>query len=144
MKTIKQTIRNASLGLFVMLGALTAVIYAAPTTAAQCGGAEQTSIIKCDQRDNSDSNGDGVIDHRDSGIWGILMLAINILAAGVGVLALGGIVYGSILYTSAGGNTEQVKKAYNIFFNVGIGIVAFIGMWALLNFLIPGGAFNSL
>jgi len=48
-------------------------------------------------------------------------------------------VYGSILYTSAGGNPEQVKKARTIFTNVVIGVVAFAGMWALLNFIIPGG-----
>jgi hypothetical protein len=63
------------------------------------------------------------------------------MAAGVGVLALAGIVYGSVLYTSAGGNQEQVKKAMGIFTNVVIGIVAYAGMWTLLNFLVPGGVF---
>lgn len=78
----------------------------------------------------------------DTGIWGILMIAINILTAGVGILAVGGIVYGSVLYTSAGGNAEQVKKAMTIFTNVVIGIVAYAAMYAFLNFIIPGGIFN--
>lgn len=105
--------------------------------AASCGGVE-TSIISCNQ-----SGGDGAT-AKDTGLWGILVLAVNILIAGVGVLALAGIVWGSILYTSAGGNPEQVKKAMGVFTNVVIGVVAFAGMWVFLNFLIPGGAFNSL
>jgi hypothetical protein len=63
------------------------------------------------------------------------------LTAGVGVLALAGIVYGAVLYTSAGGSPEQIKKARTIFVNVVVGVVAFAAMWGLLNFLIPGGVF---
>lgn len=77
-----------------------------------------------------------------SGVWGLLLFAINILTAGIGVLAVAGIVYGSILYTSAGGNPEQTKKAMGIISNVVIGIVAYALMYALLNFLIPGGLFD--
>lgn len=77
-----------------------------------------------------------------NGVWGLLLLAINILTAGVGIAAIGGIVYGSILYTSAGGSPEQVKKAVGIITNVVIGIVAYALMFGLLNFLIPGGVFN--
>lgn len=142
MKSIKQTVQNASLGFLLVLGI--GVVSTIPSTVgAACGGAS-TSIINCDQDNKTDTNQDGTVDYRDSGLWGLLIIAINILTAGVGVVALAGVVYGAILYTSAGGNTKQVKKAYNIFFNVGIGVVAFAGMWALLNFLIPGGAFNSL
>ena len=68
-------------------------------------------------------------------------MAINILTAGVGVLALAGIVYGAILYTSAGGKPEQIKKATTVFTNVVIGIICFAAMWAFLNFIIPGGVF---
>lgn len=138
MKTIKQTIRNAVLGAFLVFGLFFA---AAPLTAspasAACGGA-QTSIINCGE-DNTDKDGDGKVDYNETGVWAILVIAIKILTAGVGVLALAGIVYGAILYTSAGGNAEQVKKAYGIFTNVVIGVIAFAGMWTLLNFLIPGG-----
>ncbi|MDB5179834.1 MAG: hypothetical protein JWN12_466 [Candidatus Saccharibacteria bacterium] len=78
----------------------------------------------------------------DTGVWGILLLAINILTAGVGIAAIGGIVYGAILYTSAGGSPEQVKKAMGIITNVVIGVIAYALMFSGLNFLIPGGLFN--
>ena len=77
-----------------------------------------------------------------TGVFGILVLAINILTAGVGVAAIGGIVYGSILYTSAGGSPEQVKKAMGIITNVVIGVIAYALMFSLLNFIIPGGLFH--
>lgn len=137
---IKQKIRNLVLGGLLIFGLALAV---APITtfAATCGTDSngqpiQTSIIGCDTGGKTGVKG--------TGLWQVLIIVINILTAGVGVLALAGIVYGAILYTSAGGKTEQVKKAMGIFTNVVIGVVAFAGMWALLNFLIPGGAFTNL
>lgn len=109
----------------VILGAL----FAVPVFANTCGGAN-TSVIDCNSSGGEDA------------IWELLQTTIGILAAGVGVLALAGIVYGAVLYTSAGGNPEQVKKAKNIFVNVVIGVVAFAGMYVVLEFLIPGGVFN--
>ncbi len=124
----------------MMLGALlvvpffAAVVTTVPTYAAECGGVT-TALIKCDETGEGD-------DITNTGIWGLLNMAIGILTAGVGVVALGGIVYGAILYTSAGGNPEQVKKARTIFMNVAIGVIAFAGMFALLEFLIPGQVFG--
>lgn len=75
------------------------------------------------------------------GVWGLLVIIINVLSVGVGVLAIGGLAYGAFLYTSAGDSAEQVKKAMEIIKNVVIGIIAYIGMYAFLQFIIPGGVF---
>ncbi|HZJ34634.1 MAG TPA: hypothetical protein VFD55_01300 [Candidatus Angelobacter sp.] len=77
-----------------------------------------------------------------SGIDGLLKLVINILTAGIGIAAVGGIVYGSILYASAADSSEQVKKAISIIFNVVVGLLAYALMYAFLNFIIPGGLFT--
>ena len=77
----------------------------------------------------------------NSGLWQILTGVLNIMITGVGVLAVAGIVYGSILYASAADNQEQVKNAMGIFRNVAIGLVTFAMMYSLLQFLIPGGIF---
>ena len=135
----KQTIRNVVVGLLLLLGM---TVFLAPVSAFAVetpkdpvsGCETPTAIIKCDIPDGAEG-------YKNTGLWSILILIINILTAGVGVVALAGIVYGSILYTSAGGNQEQVKKAMGIFTNIVIGIIAFAGMWALLNFLVPGGVF---
>lgn len=120
------------------LGALT---IGSDTVSAQsnCGGVP-TAIITCDGPPEGESAGTDNIEQ--SGIWGILLLAINVMVGAIGVAALGGIIYGAILYTSAGGSAEQTKKAMTIIGNVVIGVVAFAIMYALLNFLIPGGVLN--
>ena len=132
MKT-KQTIRNVILGAMLLVPVVSLISVTNSFAQQSCGGV-QTAIISCSQ-----GGGDQV---ENTGLWGILLIAVNILTAGVGVLALAGIVYGAVLYTSAGGNPEQVKKARTIFTNVVIGVVAFAGMFTLLNFIVPGGVFN--
>lgn len=83
-----------------------------------------------------------VADTTQSGIWGLLLLAINILTAGVGIAAVGGFVYAGILYTSSAGNPEQTKKAIEFIRNIVIGLVAYAVMFSFLNFIIPGGLFG--
>lgn len=137
---LKQTVKVFVAAVVVIAGLVfftpTAQVSAAdcdPATQNCCGGVE-TGLIKCDQ------TGAGGIE--DTGVWGILLLAINILTAGIGIAAVGGIVYGAILYTSAGGSQEQTKKAMGIITNVVIGVIAYALMYAGLNFLIPGGIFR--
>jgi hypothetical protein len=133
--SIKQKINQIVIGLSILASPL--LIMSSPLTAfaATCGGV-QTTIISCTQ----DGTGSNV---NNSGVWGLLLLAINILTAGVGVAAVGGIVYGSILYTSAGGSPDGVKKAREVITNVVIGIVAYALMYSILNFIIPGGLFHK-
>ncbi|MFZ2125112.1 MAG: hypothetical protein WA087_04000 [Candidatus Saccharimonadales bacterium] len=73
------------------------------------------------------------------GIDDILKLVINILSAGIGIVAVGGIIYGSIMYSTAGGSMDQTKQAKKIIFNVVIGIAAYAIAYSFLNYLIPGG-----
>lgn len=73
------------------------------------------------------------------GIWGILQLVIDILTAGIGIAAVGGIIYGAVLYSSAGGSAEQTKKAKDMIRNIVIGLITYSLMFAILNFIIPGG-----
>lgn len=136
---IKQTMYNMVLGGILAISVVTAAaLFPVNDTSAvgNNGCGVDTAIISCG---NVDTDKEGV---ENTGLWSLLLTTINILTAGVGVLALGGIVYGAILYTSAGGSPEQVKKARTIFTNVVIGVVAFAGMYALLNFIVPGGVFN--
>ncbi|MCY1561193.1 hypothetical protein D9M68_984200 [compost metagenome] len=114
---------------------LGSLVVAPAAFAAECGGV-QTSIISCNEKGGEDAP------IEQTGVWGILKLVINVMTTGVGILAVGGIVYGSILYTSAGGSSEQTKKAMGIITNVVIGLIAYALMYAITNFLIPGGLFS--
>lgn len=76
-----------------------------------------------------------------NGIWLLLLLAISILSFGVGVVAVAVVGYAAFLYTTAQDNANQTKQAIDMIRNVVIGIAAYAMMWALLQFLIPGGVF---
>lgn len=129
---VKQTIKQLLLAAILVFGV--GVTLVAPTALAACDGVE-TSVINCETDPNDNSI-------QGTGIWQVLLIAINILTAGVAIAAVGGLIYASILYTSAGGGQEQIKKATTMFTNIVIGIIAYALMYSGLNFLIPGGLFN--
>ena len=132
---IKQTI--------ILLAAVIGIsgLFAGPfVSAATCGtdgngNAIDTSIIGCSPK----AGANGV---EGTAVWSLLLIIINILTAGVGIVAVGGIIYGSVMYATSGGNPENVKKARGIITNVVIGIIAYAFMYTLLNFITPGGLFN--
>ena len=136
----KQTIQRFFAGLafifalFAFVAPLSQPVQAAEQEGRKCGGVD-TAILSCDGSTDAKTM-------EGTGIWQLLLLGINILTVGVGVAALAGVVYGAFLYTSAGGNPDKVKKAKELFVNVVIGVIAFAAMYALLNFLVPGGLFT--
>ncbi|MBC7943453.1 hypothetical protein H7X68_03070 [Candidatus Saccharibacteria bacterium] len=125
---IKQTV--IALSFLIGIGG---ILVSPVVSAAECGGVK-TSIISCPEK--------GGKDIENTGVWGILVLVINIMTAGIGVLAIAGVVYGSVLYTSAGDSSEKVSKARAVIRNVVIGIIAYALMYSALNFIIPGGLFK--
>lgn len=131
---LKQTIKQLVVAAVLVLGTLVVAAVVTPTAQAACDGVE-TAVINCE----TDPSKPGV---EGTGIWQVLLIAINILTAGVAIAAIAGLIYASILYTSAGGGQEQLKKAYTMFTNIVIGIIAYALMYSGLNFLIPGGLFN--
>ncbi|MBR1795714.1 C39 family peptidase [Candidatus Saccharibacteria bacterium] len=85
-----------------------------------------------------------VCDSCDGGsVFKILALIIKILTAGVGVLAVLGITIAGIMYLTSSGNEVKMAKAKNRIFQVVIGILVYGVMFAVLQFLIPGGILQS-
>lgn len=64
---------------------------------------------------------------------------IDFLSAGVGIVVVGSIILGGIQYSMAGGSPEAVGKAKQRITNAFIALVAFIFIFAFLQWLIPGG-----
>ncbi len=71
-------------------------------------------------------------------VGGILKVASGL----AGIATLGGIVWASIMYVTARANAAQVEKARLIMVNSIIGLLLFIFMYAILQYLIPGGLFS--
>lgn len=122
------------LGLF-LTSLFVAALAASPAHAAECASVE-TTVVSCDSQVSGDS--------QTSGIWSLLLIVINIMTAGIGVLAVAGFVYAAILWTTAEDKADQLNKAKDIILNTCIGLVSFGLMYSLLQFLVPGGVFNSI
>ncbi|MBQ8984935.1 hypothetical protein IJ076_00015 [Candidatus Saccharibacteria bacterium] len=74
------------------------------------------------------------------GIICIIVFVINILNVVVGILGILGIVIVGIQYLTAGGDEGQVRKAKRRLFEIIIGIVVYVVIAALLNWLLPNFA----
>lgn len=75
-------------------------------------------------------------------IAGIILTAINILSATVGIAVVAGIVWAGLKYSAAGGDASKTKEAKDMIFNAIIALFLFIFLFAGANFLVPGGLFN--
>lgn len=82
----------------------------------------QTSILK------------GITD-----IDGLLGLVVKILSYGLGAAAVIGVVVAGIMYLTARDNESQVAAAKQRLINTVIGLVAWVVMFSVVNWLIPGG-----
>ena len=78
-------------------------------------------------------------DIEGSAIMRTLIWIVNTLSVGVGVAAVAAIAYAGFLYTTSRGSPEQAKKAITMITNTVVGVLLYIFMWALINFLVPGG-----
>lgn len=130
-------LQNAKTGLFLLflLSAVSlsqGLVSNDVTYAASCAGVE-TSILDCESGD------EGV----DGGMLGILLVVINFLATGVGIAVVGGIIWGGMVYASSNGDSGKSKQAVTVIVNSVVSLVVFIGMYGILQFLIPGGIFND-
>lgn len=122
------TKRNIIVSVFITTVVITGIVAAQPALAASCAGAD-TSVISCD--------GEG-----STALINIVKQVIQILTAGVGVAAVGAVIFGAVLYTTSEGSPDKVKKAREIWTNTVIGLLMFAFMVAITNFIIPGGVFN--
>lgn len=76
------------------------------------------------------------------GNWGIediLKLVLNVIVYGLGAAAVLGVIIAGIMYMTARDNEAQVAKAKTRLYEIIIGLVAWAVMYAVLNWLIPGG-----
>lgn len=66
---------------------------------------------------------------------------LKVITGLVGLAAVGGVLWGAMLYITARANSGQVEKAKIVIINAIIGILLFVFLFAILQFLVPGGVF---
>lgn len=67
----------------------------------------------------------------------------NWASAAVVLAIIGGVVYGAILYSSSGGNKGRAEQGIGVIRNAIIALILYVGMFSIINFLVPGGLFNA-
>lgn len=71
----------------------------------------------------------------------VVATILNWLAAGLSIVVLLAIVYGAIIYMTAGSDAGKLATAKKIIRNAIGALIAYFFMYSLLNFLVPGGLF---
>jgi hypothetical protein len=85
---------------------------------------------------NLEDNGGGC------GVYTILNTVVDILSIGVGILAIISITVVGIKYLTAKGNIDQAERAKHRMFQIVVGIIAYILIYASIQWLLPGGKLN--
>lgn len=68
----------------------------------------------------------------------LLTLVGNLVTGLVGIAAVVGLIYGGVLYMTAGGSPENTKKAMGVITNTVIGIVVYAALYLIMGWLLPG------
>lgn len=90
-----------------------------------CDGID-TNILSCDNKGGSP-------------VMSLVLQIINFLAIGVGIVVVGGITYGALLYTTSNGDSSKAQQGITTIVNAVIGLLLFIFTYAIINYLVPGG-----
>ena len=78
-----------------------------------------------------DETGDG------QGVKDLLMIIVDIMTVGVGILGVVGVIIVGIQYLTASGSEEKTRKAKRRLFEIVIGVAAFVLIGTLIKFLVP-------
>ena len=101
----------------------------------------QCSILPQNFCKSANNEVKGQPNSKNSAVFMILQWVLAILTGGVAIAAVAAFVWAGIMYSSAGGSADMVKKAKDIMTQTVIGLVAFAAIALVLTWLIPGGVF---
>ncbi|MBR2641003.1 hypothetical protein IKD49_00885 [Candidatus Saccharibacteria bacterium] len=76
-------------------------------------------------------------DENGDTIFMILNYVVDVMTIGIGVLGVIGITIVGIQYLTAGGNEEKTRKAKRRMFEIIMGLVAYVVIYALIRWLMP-------
>lgn len=133
---LKTRVAAAALLCAVVLGF---VVAPAPVFAA-CAKDQQEITLPVDQGGTKCiPKNERATDIADNPIFFYLRNILIFMAGGIGLAVVGGIIWGAYMYITARANAAQTQQGQTIILNSVIALLLFIFMWAILQFLIPGG-----
>ena len=108
------------------------------TDGKQCGKGEKTVITGF----NFGCRGNNYKGLQLNPIIDILFAIFRFLSAGVGLIAIGSVIVAGIQYSTARDNPQATQNAIKRMTNTIIGLLLYLFIFAIANFLIPGGLFT--
>jgi len=156
------TIARLKTSLFTTRSLLVAAVlfaftgFAVATFSASASASVQTPVFKGGYQCGSGNNKVGVsinigcegdkckTNNKDgcSALLDALFAIIRFLAAGVGIVVIGSVVFAGLQYSSARDDPSMVGKAKDRIMNSVYALLMYIFAYAILNFIIPGGFFK--
>jgi hypothetical protein len=94
-------------------------------TGKNCGEA-QTVLISCEGKGTE-------------ALGNVLRIFISVLTVIIGIAAVGGLAWASVLYAKAEDNASEVKEARALIRSIVIGILLYGFLVGIINWLVPGG-----
>jgi len=79
------------------------------------------------------------LDRTNCGILNLIVIGINVLSAIAGIVFVASVMIAGFQYMTAQDNAGQIQKARSRIVMTLVALAIFIFMYAILNFLIPGG-----
>ncbi|MGZ6005339.1 MAG: pilin [Candidatus Saccharimonadales bacterium] len=109
-----------------------------PSASSQNGATPNTTCLADSCTDpalNCDANCDFIAKYVNPGI--------NLLTASFGLIAVISLIIGGINYSTSEGDPQKTSRAKKRILNTIVAVVAYLFLYAFLNFLIPGGLFTK-
>lgn len=72
----------------------------------------------------------------------LIATILQLLAGLVGVAVVIGIAWGGLLYTASNGDSSKAQQGITVIVNSIIGLFVFIFLFAITNYIVPGGVFG--
>jgi hypothetical protein len=130
MKKIKRILLTTTIFSMFLCTASIALPSMPVHAAAKCAGVDISIDVGC-----SDSDTNPILAYTKA--------IIRFLSGLIAVAVIGAIIFFGIMYMTANGDAGQTKKAVAGIRESVIGLLLFIFMFAIVQFLVPGGLFES-
>ena len=135
---MKNNFFNKILKVIIVVTALTGIMFYSPTAfAAQCGKGLDAVQVGID----FGCRGEDYPRPAFNPIYDIAFAIFRFLSVGVGMVVIGSIIFAGVQYSASRGNPQATQAAIKRITGAISALVIYMFIFAIANFLIPGGMF---
>src|SRR5688572_24071525 len=137
MKIKKRLLKILSFGILLLGITQPILVPASPVYADHCASDEIAISVPVEQGGSHCIKKEGT--GKDNPIFIYMRNIIKFIGAGVGMVLVLLVIVGGIRFTTAQGNPQAVQSAVKMIVSAVIGLIMFVLLFAIINYLLPGG-----